>query len=166
MKLLKHIAAIVLTVLMLAPLVMPAFLQLQQTYVHWQMEEALEQKQLTTLSVSLHDIQWIEKGKECVIAGKLFDVKKMERNGDEMILTGLFDEKEKSIKDQISTISKKQNSSKQQVAAVKLFSVCAVTSELVEVPEPVSLIHNSCFPIFTQTYLTPSLSIVAPPPRC
>jgi hypothetical protein len=166
MKLLKYITTFVLLSAFLLALIMPAVLQLQRRYVQWEMMEALEVKELITIIVDADSIQWIETGKECVVNGEMFDVKEIKVNGDQLLLTGLFDQQEKAIKEHISNLTKKQNASKQHAATVKLFSISAYTCENIEVPTPVAVLVTPTFQLYSQTYHTPILSIDAPPPRC
>jgi hypothetical protein len=75
MKFIKYITAGVWLFALLLPLATPMLLQLKQHYVQWQMMEALEENELITFTVDAEAVQWIKKGKECIINGKMFDVK-------------------------------------------------------------------------------------------
>lgn len=120
MKLLKTISAFVLLTGLLLPLVAPVVLQLQQRYVQWQMIEALEKKELITITVDVAAVQWIKKGKECWINNEMFDIKHSESKGDKLILTGLFDKKEKQLKEQLQAQTNQQQQEHQKAQIVKL----------------------------------------------
>jgi len=62
-----------------------------------EMEERLERSNLQTISVPVKDFHWYEENREIVVDGMMFDVKSIERKGDEYIITGLFDKEETDL---------------------------------------------------------------------
>lgn len=166
MKLLKHITAFIWLMALLLPLVTPLVLQVQQRYVQWQMEEQLEEKELITLTVEAASVQWIKKGKECLIGNQMFDVKQSGKKENKLILTGLFDEKEKQIKNQLAAHTKQQQKQQQPSKLVKLFLQTAAISASetfsckTEMPSsaPDAVFKNSC-------YQSPLVKTTTPPPK-
>jgi hypothetical protein len=164
MKLLKYITTFVLLSAFLLALIMPAVLQLQRRYVQWEMMEALEEKELITIIVDADSIQWIETGKECLIDGELFDVKKHEQQEEKLTLTGLFDIKEKEIKASIAkqTEHQQNNQSKQIVKLLLLLATPFIETStdipLNETSLSKQLYKHSC-------YLSPFTGNCTPPPR-
>ena len=67
------------------------------------MEEKLELYSLTTITVSLENIVWVEEGKEVLINGHLFDINSYKLEEKNIQLTGLFDEDEDKILKKINT---------------------------------------------------------------
>jgi hypothetical protein len=166
MKLLRNITAIVLLGAVLLPLLTASFLQVKQLVVQWHMRESLEHEQLTTISVKTNAIHWIKKNKECLIDGELFDVKRIQVNGDKTLLTGLYDAEEKAIKQLMKETGEKQSSSQQQ-NLLKLFSFTACINAGIQAEPPsYTFIYRNTLPIYSNHYCNPVLSIVAPPPRC
>ena len=103
----KLLAALAL-LLLLAPLVGGVYLPLKQA-LHWyQMEEALEQCSLHTLKIPKIAVQWVKPGKEILVQGRFFDVKSIAWQSDTAIITGLFDEEEKKIEQQLGQLAKSQ----------------------------------------------------------
>lgn len=158
----------ILTVFLLAafsiPLVLPFFLQLQQQYVKWEMLEQLETKETITIRVKATEVFWVKQNKECVIAGEMFDVKKIEKHNDELILTGLFDKKEKAIKKQLEDIAGKGNDpiSKQKI---KPFSLLLYFTAIDHEVFSILLKGNTNF-FYKQSYYTPPFKgYITPPPR-
>lgn len=68
------------------------------------MEERLELEQLETIRIPVNQIRWYEEGKELIIDGEMFDVKKLKIHLDTAIITGLFDAKEKEINAQLQGV--------------------------------------------------------------
>ncbi len=101
-KCIFHIAAFSLVVISFLPMAIPGILLLQKSYVRWEMREKLEEEQLQTIRVKASAVQWSFFGNECRIEGKMFDVKKTAQDGDFLILTGLFDDRETEIEKDIT----------------------------------------------------------------
>lgn len=67
-------------------------------YRMWhEMEEKLENNHLQTLTIPVKDFRWHEKNREIVVSGKMFDVKSVQRQGDQYHVTGLFDKAETEL---------------------------------------------------------------------
>ena len=58
------------------------------------MKENLEKQLLQTITLDDQHIHWVEKGKELLINGKLFDVENMEAQNGTIVFTGLYDDEE------------------------------------------------------------------------
>mgnify|MGYP006915403647 CR=1 FL=1 len=108
MNVVRTITVAVLFVCILVPVVTPVCLQIKQLYIQHEMLEKMEKTALISIRVKSNNIQWIKPGKECVIAGEMFDVKQIKQEGNALVLTGLFDEQEQQIRKQLLTQTKQQ----------------------------------------------------------
>jgi hypothetical protein len=166
MKLLKYITISIWLTALLLPLITPVILQLQQRYVQWEMMEALEEKELITVSVSATAIHWLNKGKECLIDGNMFDVKNSKREGDQLILTGLYDEKEKQLEEQLLTHTKEQQKKQNHSHAVKLLLQIAAINKAVVFDYKLQQQPSTYTSFFKSTvYNSPFKGTTTPPPR-
>ncbi len=163
MRFIKTITAIKLLIGMSLPMLSPVILQLKQLHVQHEMLKKLEREQLISIRLKTNTVQWVKPNKECVIGNEMFDVKKIEIDGDELVLTGLYDAKEKELKRMISQQSEKQ--SEQSKQTVRLFSALALPVEVANVffyttgtGIPKSLFRQSF-------YHSPFLGFLTPPPR-
>ena len=86
-----------LTILAVPYLFFVCFLVQQKVQQH-RMIEKLEHASLQSISINKADIIWVEKNKEVLINGDLFDVKSYTVINDKIILTGLFDKDEDALK--------------------------------------------------------------------
>jgi hypothetical protein len=166
MKLLKHITTAFLVAILLLPLVTPSVLQLRQLYVQWEMLEALEEKELTTITIDINDVQWVYKGKECIVKGEMFDVKESKQNNRQVTLTGLFDKKEKEIKAAIAKQTKEQQNNTGSRKWIKLFQFTADAPACG--PNLPSLNHCNVdlFNKYKSSFYTsPFTGVVLPPPK-
>lgn len=165
MRFYKTIAVVFLSAIIMIPLLTPALLQLKQFAVQMHMLEELEKQQLTTITVPSSSIQWIKKGKECVINGEMFDVKEMQTTNGTATLKGLFDAKEKQLKKQIEDFAKKEQQSQKAFQFVKLFSSINDNSQFAEAPEPPYTFITKTVSFFHQSHLSPFITINTPPPK-
>lgn len=163
MQIIRTITAICLLIGFGLPMISPVLLQLNQIYVQQEMLEELEKKQLVSIRVKASSVQWVKPNKECVLGTEMFDVKKIVVDGDELVLTGLYDAKEKALKRMIHQQSEQQ--SKQSKQTVQFLSALALPSESANVfiyTAGTGISKN----LFRQSfYHSPFLGFLTPPPR-
>jgi hypothetical protein len=156
-----HITCAFLLVVSLLPVAYPCVLALQKMYARWEMKEKLEKEQLQTIRVKTSEVTWTFLHRECRIDGKMFDVKQIIEDGEYLRLTGLYDEKETEIENNISRNSSDQN--KKAVTIMAAFAQ-AVTVHSSETLVPIYLSTNtsgwqqlkaSVLPTSIKTILTP-----------
>jgi hypothetical protein len=103
----RHTITSFLLLVLAMPLLFLSFLQLKQAYIRHEMEERLEMGLQQTLFISKPD--WKRHNdREIWVGGKLFDVKKMQVTADGFIVTGLFDETETAVLQQLQNTCAKQ----------------------------------------------------------
>ena len=163
MQFIRTITAICLLIGFSLPMLSPVVLQLKQIHVQHEMLEKLEKEQLISICVKAASVQWVKPNKECVLGTEMFDVKKIAVDGDELVLTGLYDAKEKALKRLIRQQSEQQ--SKQSKQTVQLLSALALPVEAANV-----FIYNAgtndAKNLFRQSfYHSPFLGFLTPPPR-
>lgn len=163
MNVLRPITAAVLFVCMLVPLLTPVYLQLKQLHIQHEMLEKMEKAELLSIRVKADNIQWVKSGKECVIGNEMFDVKQLRQDGDFLLLTGLYDVKEKELKKIAAAHSQKQ--SKQSGYTIKLLSLILLPAEYVSI-QPIVLTQNKAYPSFNNPWhINPYIGFITPPPR-
>jgi hypothetical protein len=163
MQLIRTITATFLLIGLCVPMLSPVILQLKQLHVQHEMLEKLEKEQLISIRVKANSIQWVKPQKECVLGTEMFDVKKIVVDGDELVLTGLYDAKEKELKRMIRQQSEQQ--SKQSKQTVQLLAALALPVDAANIfsyrAEP-GVLKN----LFRQSfYHSPFLGFLTPPPR-
>lgn len=160
MQFIRTITAACLLIGLYVPMLSPVILQLRQLHVQHEMLEKLEKEQLINIRVKTNSVQWVKPNKECVVGTEMFDVKKIVVDGDELVLTGLYDAKEKELKRMI-----RQQSEQQSKQTVQLFAALALPVDAANVfsytAEPSELKN-----LFRQSfYHSPFLGFLTPPPR-
>ena len=74
------------------PLLAALVFTMAQLHIQHKMFEKLEMANTVTITVPASEVHWKDKGREAVIYGKMFDVKKCTVQGKNIQLKGLFDE--------------------------------------------------------------------------
>lgn len=163
MYVLRTITAAVLFVCMLIPVITPVYLQIKQLHIQHEMLEKMEKAELVSIHVKADNIQWVKPGKECVIGDEMFDVKRIKQEGELLVLTGLYDVKEKELKKLAAAHSQEQ--SKQNSYTIKLLSLVLITPEQVSVP-PITASLSKSYPLFNRSsHINPYIGFITPPPR-
>jgi hypothetical protein len=75
------------------------------------MKEKLEQQSLQSIAIADNDVHWIEEDKEILVNEKLFDVKTLEYRNGYTVFTGLFDQQETELMQQLEAMQKQVPSS-------------------------------------------------------
>jgi hypothetical protein len=157
-----HITCAFLLVVSLLPVAYPCILGMQKMFARWEMKEKLENDQLQTIRVKESEVTWTFLHRECRIDGKMFDVKQIIEDGEYLSLTGLYDEKETEIENNISRNSSDQN--KKAVAIMAAFAQ-AVTVHSCETMVPVYLATNTNgWQQLKPSALPTSIKIILTPP--
>lgn len=98
------------------PLIYSIYTITMQVIIETRMHDKMEHEQLLMFTVESSSIIWLKVNKEMLINGEPFDVKAISKNGNMVIVTGLFDAAEKKLRIQLN---KYINSADQQATAHK-----------------------------------------------
>lgn len=106
----KHIASLALLIILMVPMFYGLTMEWQRGSIRREMKETLEKEMLSSFTLSKEEIRWYEQGKEILIHGNLFDIKKQELLPDGRIrFTGLFDKKETALNHTLNQQQKEQD---------------------------------------------------------
>lgn len=121
----KQIGVLLLISLFGIPVIFTGYFYIAQMLIEHSMEEAMETENLQTISLPTEEIVWIKKEKEVLIKNQLFDVKSYNRQGSITILKGLFDIKEKELKNKLLAFNlKKESKEIKQVHVLQIIFLC------------------------------------------
>jgi len=163
----KYSSVLVALSIFCLPTLLIVYFQLAQWQQQKHMEEELESHQLQTISISKSELKWYKLNKEVLVEGKLFDVKKIHEKDATVFLTGLFDEKETEIKNNLGIIRKAESDKKKNSElAQQFFSFLLFPARnSIEIPIPFQSIKKS-FPFEASSRIASiSFSIITPPPE-
>ena len=105
----SRLSAIIASFLMLVvfiPFGVSISLQCLEWIAKLEMKEKLEHSRLHTVELPLHGFQWYESESEVLINQRLFDVKSYYITSNTIYLTGLFDEEETKLKEEVAAMQK------------------------------------------------------------
>ena len=158
---LKTYSSLFLLLLVALPLLYVTMLQVSEIINRHQMMERLEEEALQTISIPLHELIWLKKGKEILIGNKRFDVKEIVLKKNMAVVTGLFDDEEEALVKKMN----KQHSS-QQTALLKIwFPVFKSLPREPNTVAPMSWLKNE-YQIYCSYKLpTTLLQVITPPPK-
>jgi hypothetical protein len=143
---------------------LPGSLVVQRAFVVHDMKERLEKEELVTLTVPANAVTWYEEGRECLINGQMFDVKEMEQQGTDLVLKGLFDEKEKALLSRIYALSGGIPGEKESAGLIYRITHFDIESTT-NVDPIISSLSGYSFPVVSAKLLTPPIDLHYPPPR-
>jgi hypothetical protein len=155
----KHIVIIISGTIALLPLLLSVFFLVKQARIKEQMEKKLEQQFLQTVRIPLHNLEWVKPGKEIKIGKELFDVKTYTVQNQVVVLTGLYDKKEKILHQQLEKlIHRQQDGKNENNAGSFLFSFTSCQNDFpsyLPPPFPSLIIFNllptaSLMPVFIE----------------
>jgi hypothetical protein len=162
----KKIATIFLLVLALAPVFYVLAVHTRQYTIRQRMKHELEEKMLHTITLKSSEIHWIREGKEIAIEKKLFDVKSIAYKENGMaVLTGLFDEEETDLVQQLQK-NQKENNSQGSKQLAQLFQLMLVMPEFPHENNSLSILLSSTrFPVIESDPVAAFKTIPTPPPQ-
>jgi hypothetical protein len=164
----KKILAFAILLAVAAPLLFFTCFLIKQKWIEHEMEERLENASLRTITIDITAVHWIKKNKELTIDGKLFDVRSYTVNGSNVILTGLYDNDEDVLNDQMKNFIQQKNGTNAPLSQAvfnllfpPLFNNTADTID----QHPWQLITNHFIPYQEKKISNKYLSILPPPPK-
>lgn len=158
----RYIAACIFLFSLITPLLWHMQLEVEMNDVRHEMKEKLERSALCTIVLPAEQVCWVEKGKELNINGRLFDVKTQFAENGLVFFTGLYDEKEKDLKD----IAAGQETPGWLMHLAQQLFGCGYDNHFTAQPvlyppvkEPIP-----ASPALPEKYTTPFTAVAAPPP--
>lgn len=162
----NKITAVGLVLLLTIPLLFTIINLLQQKAIQINSRLQLSIKKNETITLNKEKVYWLKKGKEVLIDGHFFDVKAFKIEGDMVLLTGYFDQKEDQLVNQIRHIFKQKkdaDSPLNQSAAQFLFF--PIFSHAVAISAETSWhFKTTQYPFFIEALpISPGMCFIHPP---
>lgn len=129
------------------------------------MKERMEKQLLQTITLINSEIQWVKKGKEIRVQGKMFDIKSIEYKNGITIFHGLYDEEETLLNKHFNEGWKKNMAQQNQLLmqffqSLQVFYYPASTAIFSTTENPNHLVSYS-FPALPSQFKL----ILTPPPQ-
>ena len=162
----KKITAYLFLLVITLPVICLLFLQLQQVYIRYKMQEKLELSLLCTITIDEKNVQWINPGKEVFIGNVLFDVKHYKIENGKCILTGLYDHEESFIENHLRNLGAQSQSEDNSLVLMRLLHLLQnVFFAQLKFSDFILVFTNPYCEYFYIPLLTPFKSILTPPPQ-
>jgi hypothetical protein len=120
----KKILTFMLLLTVAAPLLFSSGFLINKEWIQYKVKEKLAQGFIETITTDAASVTWLQKDKEAIINGRLFDVKSTNVHGDTVTLSGLFDEEEDKLNKNLKDLLTQNNdpSSMEDDGEVEFFS--------------------------------------------
>ncbi len=149
------------------PMLVSILLPVWQQFIRYQMMEELEAKNLTTVTIKNDDLRWTRRGKEITVNGNLFDVNEISKQGGFYIVTGLYDKDEDVLLEMIKKSQQTTNDKPLQLFASQVMhSVLFLENKMDSLRVIFKLLSNHYYILNTDRFISFSLALAAPPPKC
>ena len=117
----KRTTTYLLLLLAALPLVYTLFMGIPQKAIQHKMKERLETQLLRTITVAKNDVHWVKDEKEIWVNGRMFDIKSSHLQNGVYVFSGLYDEEETALLEQLQKDQQNNNSNSKQL--VQLFQL-------------------------------------------
>ena len=160
----KRTTTYLLLLLAALPLVYTLFMGIPQRAIQHKMKERLETQLLQTITIAKSDVLWIKDGKEIWVNGRMFDIKSFHLRNGAYVFSGLYDEEETAMLEQIQKDQQNNNSNSKQL--VQLFQLLQsfYNSPQEEIVSPGNIPGGKFIPE-ASPLASQFISIFTPPPQ-
>jgi hypothetical protein len=93
----KRMIALGFMLLIAIPLCLSVVFVVKQKILHLTIQERFGKELIQTITVAKKDFTWVKKEKEIIVEGKYFDVMHYKTSGEDVIVTGFYDNKEDEL---------------------------------------------------------------------
>ncbi len=130
----KRITAIGFMLLLAIPICLSVVFIVKQKVLQSTIQARFGKELIQTITVSKKNITWVKKEKEIIVEGKYFDVMYYNTSGDDVVLTGFYDNKEDKLVKEIKKLirQKKANNSSANQLVINFLSpiICFSYTEI------------------------------------
>jgi hypothetical protein len=166
MKFVRYTIVLAAIATLLLPSLYSNVLQLNRSVAKWIAAEKLEAEQLKTYRILQSEFHWNEEGKELLYKNQLYDVQSFYFIDSTLIFTGILDEEETVIEQQLTNLLNDPSAEeKLKTIALNIFNFMAFLPPLIDC-ENCQQESSLSIHLTYRNFLLPSLikSVDIPPP--
>ena len=162
----KRITAFALMLLLTIPICLSVLFLVKQKVLQSTIQARFGKELIQTITISKKNLTWVKKEKEIIVEGKYFDVMNYTTSGDDVVLTGFYDNKEDKLVKEIKKLirQKKATNSSANQLVINFLSPIIYFSQI-------EITYNSNWHFITSQYpsfdemlpVAPCLSFTHPP---
>lgn len=161
----KKLLFLLLLALSVMPVIFSICFIVQLKIIRYEAKEKLEKSMLQTIRLKKEDFTWEKKSKEIRIGNKFFDVKSIREENGFYLITGIYDEQEDLLHEQLLNTQNKEDKSSQNKLCSFFFHFYfsippAEDNDLFPALSKTSYIHYFSMPL-----PSPCSETLSPPPN-
>ena len=118
MKLTRKYLTTVMLALILMPAIYSIYFQLQTEIIHSRMWRMLQGEASGVVMIHHSKLYWMEKDREILVNGLMFDVKSIEKVGDSLRITGEYDYEESGLYEKLESLHEEDNDQKREATRI------------------------------------------------
>jgi len=162
----KKLTGLLFILLACTPLLFFVITEIKQQAIQHKMKQQLETKMLQVVVVAENNIQWIKKGKEILINGRMFDIKYIYKGSHGLIVfSGLYDDDETMLVNEVQKKQQREKKTGNKLLSYLFQLLQVIPGNPTEEFSKLSIPSNNNFPEFEQRLSTQSIAILTPPPQ-
>jgi len=163
----KNAIVVFLLCLVAMPLFFSIYALIEKKVIEHRMEERMEVENLQVITIDAASIIWLKKNKEILVNGEPFDIKEIACKGNKLIISGLFDVKEKELRNKIKAYHNAEGKSDlaKHSSLLLLFTMYHQANGTANLTTPF-FVHKKLAPVNNQHKISSLYyDVVTPPPR-
>lgn len=132
------------------------------------MVEKMERENLQVITVDAASVIWLQDNKEILINGKPFDIRSISRNGNKLTISGLYDQREEKLQEQLETYNHAENSPSASGNSLLLlsFTIWYLPNHTIDLYTPFVVQSGQTLQKYQDNICRLNKQIIVPPPRC
>ena len=151
---------------MLLPVTIPSLLQLFIAINRLETTRLLETPYIQLIHLKTADLQWIKTDNEILINGESFDIKKITINGNELLVTGIFDQIETYLLKKAGDLDRQKKDTQDLVVLKYLQLICTNYLAPVKYELKIPVLNSGYYSKNTSSYPDDILlKVPSPPPK-
>jgi hypothetical protein len=163
----RSIILIFFLCLVIMPLAFSIYSLIEIKVIEHRMQERMEVENLQVIAVDAASVIWLKKNKEILIDGEPFDIKNIIHKGNKLILSGLFDSKEKELGNRMEAYHTAGGKSETANHSLLLlfFTPCYEANSMANLTTPFLVNKKQAQLLKQDKIISLYYDIVTPPPR-
>ena len=164
MKRVKIISAAFLIAIVSVPVIISVVLQLSITLNRIETARQLEKNYLQVIHLKIADAKWVRTGEEIIINDEFFDVQKVTKNGEYLVVTGIFDKAETFLQQKLDNLYKQKKDGQNLVLAKYLQLICCSYFDPINAEEKIPVLQSTNYNKLICPRLNDIVVLVPQPP--
>lgn len=163
----KIITALALMLLLAIPICLSVLFLVKQKVLQSTIQARFGKELIQTITISKKNLTWVKKEKEIIVEGKYFDVMNYTTSGDDVVLTGFYDNKEDKLVKEIKKLirQKKATNSSANQLVINFLSPIIYFNQTEITYNPTWQFISSQYHLFDERLTAAPIAVLLHPPN-